>query len=106
MSGRPSRESVMTALLNALIASVQASFTADTQAGSTILTNQSATSGLSLGLPVFGGSIPRGAIIANLSPLTLSLPAGINAVGVPLNTGFQTFGRRFIPWNQVSAQPA
>lgn len=103
---RPSRESVMTALYNKLVASVQTSFTADTQANSVALANPSASTGLFVGLPVFGGSIPRGALITGLSPLTLSLPAGANAAGVPLTTGFLTFSRRFKPWGQVSAQPA
>lgn len=96
----------MNALFAALTSSVQASFTAGTQAGSEILTNPSTTTGLFVGLPVFGGSIPRGAIITGLSPLSISLPAGINAVGVPLSTGFLTFGRRLIHWSSVAAQPA
>lgn len=103
---RPSRESIMTALFNTLIASVQTNFTADTQANSVALTNLSTSTGLFIGLPVIGGSIPRGALIAGNSPLTLSLPAGANAAQVSLTTGFLTFSRRFKPWSQVSAQPA
>jgi hypothetical protein len=103
---RPSRESIMTALFNVLVASVQTSFTADTQTNSVALANQSTSAGLFIGLPVFGGSIPRGAVITGLSPLTLSLPASSNAAGVALTTGFLTFSRRFKPWSQVTAQPA
>lgn len=96
----------MTALFNTLVASVVTNFTADTQANSATLGNPSSSAGLFLGLPVFGGSVPRGAVIASLSPLTLSLPTGINAVGVPLTTGFLTYSRRFKFWNDVVAQPA
>ena len=103
--GRPSRESVMTALFNKLVASVQTSFTADTLADSSLLSNPSSAA-LFVGLPVFGGSVPRGAVIASLSPLTLSLPATANALAVPLTTGFLTFSRRFKHWSQVTAQPA
>jgi hypothetical protein len=103
---RPAREAIMTALFNALVASVQTSFTADTTANSVDLTNVSTSKGLFLGLPVFGGSIPRGAVIANLSPLALSQPPAANATAVPMSTGFLTTGRRVIPWGQVSSQPA
>jgi hypothetical protein len=106
MSGRPSRESVMNALFTKLVASVQTSFTADTQANSVVLGNPSTSAGLFVGLPVFGGSIPRGAVIAGLSPLTLSLPAGTNALQVPLMTGFLTASRRLKYWSEVSEQPA
>jgi hypothetical protein len=103
---RPSRESVMTALFQVLTASVQTAFTADTAAGSEILGNPSTTSGLFLGLGVFGGSIPRGSVITSLSPLMISLAPTVNALGVSLLTGFVTTGRRLIKWDQVSAQPA
>lgn len=103
---RPSRESVMTALFSKLVASVQTSFTADTQANSVALANANTSAGLFVGLPVFGGSIPRGAVIASLTPLLLSLPATVNAAAVPLTTGFLTFSRRFKHWSQVTAQPA
>ncbi len=96
----------MSALFNTLSGSVRTNFTADTQANSAVLSNPSTTAGLFQGLPVFGGSIPRGAVIASLSPLTLSLAATANARQVALTTGFQTIGRRVIPWQQVSAQPA
>lgn len=103
---RASRETIMAALLNALSASVRTTFAADTQANSGVLSNPTTTSGLFVGLPVFGGSIPRGAVISSLSPLTVSLPATANARQAHLATGFQTIGRRVIPWQQVSAQPA
>jgi hypothetical protein len=106
MSGRPSRESIMTALLNALVASVKMSFTADTQANSVQLNNPSSLTGLFVGLPVFAANIPRGAIITNLTPLTISLPATTNEIGVAMTTGFLQFGRRLIHWTQVAEQPA
>jgi hypothetical protein len=96
----------MTALFAKLIASVQTSFTADTTASTVTLANPSTTAGLFIGLPVFGGSVPRGAVITSLAPLTLSLPPTANAIGVPLTTGFLTFSRRFKHWSEVTAQPA
>lgn len=106
MNGRPSRESVLTALFNKLIASVQTSFAADTQAGSYELTNPSTSTGLFVGLPVFGNGIPRGATVTALSPLTISEPATANALQVSLTTGFLTTGRRLQMFTQVAAQPA
>lgn len=106
MSGRPSRESVMTTLFNTLISSVVVSLTADTGANSMVLANPSSIAKLFVGLPVFGGSIPRGAVITSLSPLTLSLPAAVNAKAVSLSTGFLTTSRRLKHWSQVAAQPA
>jgi hypothetical protein len=103
---RPSRETVMTALFNTLIASVQTNFTANTNLNSVTLGNPSITAGLFAGLPVFGPGIPRGAVIQTLAPLTISLPATAAAGPVPLTTGFLTFSRRFQFWTQVSAQPA
>lgn len=103
---RPSREAVMTALFDALVDSCQTSFTADTEAGSVILSNPSTTSGLFVGLPVVGGTLPRGAVITQLSPLEVSLPAAVNALAVPLSTGFLTASRRFQFWSSVTDQPA
>jgi hypothetical protein len=106
MNGRPSRERVMTTLFNALIASVKTSFTADTTLNSVTLGNPSTSAGLFEGLSVFGAGIPRDAVIATLSPLTLSLPATANGAAIALTTGFVTFSRRFKFWTEVSAQPA
>jgi hypothetical protein len=103
---RPGREAVMTALFNALVASVQTSFTANTTLSSVALGSPSTSIGLFVGLPVFGTAIPRGAVIATLSPLTLSLPATANGTTVALTTGFLTFSRRFKYWTNVTAQPA
>lgn len=102
---RPGREAIMTALLSALTASVQKSFTADTAANSKTLSNPS-TTGLFVGLPVFGANIPRGAVIESLSPLTLSLAATSNVHAQAMTTGFLTFSRRFRMWQDVTAQPA
>jgi hypothetical protein len=96
----------MTALFNQLVSSVQTSFAADTQANNVTLANPSTTTGLFVGLPVFGAGVPRGAIITALSPLTLSLPATANALQVSLTTGFLTFSRRLKHWSDVAAQPA
>lgn len=104
--GRPSRETVMQALLSALVASVQTSFTATTSAGSAVLTSPSTTAGLFIGLPVVGGSIPSWTVIQSLSPLTLSNTAGANGTNVACSTGFLTTGRRVIPWGDVAEQPA
>ena len=106
MSGRPSRETVMSALFNALVASAQTSFTANTQVGSTTLDRPSTTAGLFPGVAVFGPGIPRGAVIQTLSPLTISLPATAAGGSVALTTGFLTTGRRAKFWTDVTAQPA
>jgi hypothetical protein len=104
---RPSREAVMTALFNALVASVKTSFTADTSANSVTLANPSTAAGLFIGLPVFGNGIARGAAIATLAPsLTLSVPATAAGTAVAMTTGFLTFSRRFKFWSDVTAQPA
>jgi hypothetical protein len=106
MSGRPSRETVMNALFNKLVASVKTSFTADTADTSSTLSNPSSLAGLFLGLPVFGVGIARGAVIETLDPLTISLPATADGSGVAMTTGFLTFSRRFRWWTDVTAQPA
>ncbi len=106
MNGRPARETIMTALFDVLVASVKTMFTADTSIDSPILTNPSTESGLFVGLAVFGVGIQQGALIENLSPLTLSLPATANGAGVQMQTGFLTTGRRLIPAVNVAAQPA
>jgi hypothetical protein len=106
VSGRPSRETVMTALFNALLATVKTSFTADTTSGSNVLASPSTAAGLFIGLPVFGVGIPRGAVIDTLTPLALSQPATADGTAVAFTTGFLTFSRRFKFWTDVSAQPA
>jgi hypothetical protein len=103
---RPSRETVLNALLATLSASVKTQFTAETRNGDSTLYAPSTIANLFVGLPVFGAGIPRGALITGLAPLTISEPATANAVGVSLTTGFQTIGRRLIPWSKCSAQPA
>jgi hypothetical protein len=106
MSGRPSRESVLSTLFATLVGSIATEFTAGTLANSPVLQNPSSTEDLFLGLPVVGGSIPRGAIVASLSPLTLSLAPTANAASVSLSSGFLTTGRRLLKWTDVSSQPA
>lgn len=96
----------MVALLASLQADLTVSFMATTTDGSVNLTSVSSIAGLYLGVPVFGAGIPAQATIASLSPLNLSLPATANGAAVPLQSGFQTFGRRLKAWGQVAAQPA
>jgi hypothetical protein len=104
---RPGRETIMTALLNTLVAALQTSFTANTTQGSTTLAAPSTTNGLFIGLPVFGVGIPRGAVITQITPtLTLDQPATANGNAVALTTGFMTFSRRFKFWGDVTEQPA
>lgn len=91
---RPSRETVMATLFNALTRAVVTNFTADTANGSQTLSNPSTSTNLFLGLPVFGAGIPRGAVITALSPLTISLAATANGTAVSMTTGFLTTGRR------------
>lgn len=106
MMGRPGRETIMTALLNTLVASVQTNFSANTTRGDPALYQPSTTTGLFIGLPVFGNGIPQGAVIASLSPLTVSQPATANGSDVAFTTGFLTFGRRLKYARDVSEQPA
>lgn len=106
MSGRPARETVLSTLFDTLVGAIATEFTAGTQAGNPVLQNPSTAQGLFLGLPVVGGSIPRGALITSLSPLTLSAAPTANAASVPLSTGFLTTGRRLKHWSQVPSQPA
>ena len=104
--GRPSRETIMQALLQALTSALQASFTADTQKGSQILLNVSSTAGLMIGMPVIGTGVPVGALITQVSPLTLNLPATANQSQQSFDSGVQTTGRRVIPWGDCTDQPA
>ena len=105
--GRPSRETIMTALYAVLQASAQVSFTANTVLNSVALGNPSTLAGLFVGLPVFGVGVPRGATIATLTPtLTITQAATANGTAVPLVTGFLTTSRRLKRWSDVAAQPA
>lgn len=106
MSGRPSRETVMTALFNTLVASVQQCFTANFTRNDPVVYQPSSTAGLFVGLPIIGAGIPSGTTIASLSPLTMSQAPTENGSNVACTTGFLTFGRRLIPWDQVPDQPA
>ena len=96
----------MNALLAALAADLQQTFTATATTGSAVLTNPSSIAGLQVGLPVFGPNVQRGATITSLSPLTLSLPALGNYIGATYASGFQTISRRFKFWTDCAAQPA
>jgi len=84
----------MQSLFDTLVAATKTSFTADTQAGDQELANPSTTAGLFIGLPVFGEGIPRGAVITGVAPLTISIAATVNALGVSMTTGFVTTSRR------------
>ena len=103
---RPSRETIMSALFSALVASVETSFNADTQVDSPTLLNPTTTAGLFLGLPVVGPGIKRGSVVTSLAPLTISQPATANGNQVPLTSGFLTTGRRLKMWTDVTEQPA
>jgi hypothetical protein len=82
-------------------------FTADTAAGDPVLFNISDTSGLAVGMPVFGPAIPAGTTIAALTPVVaLSNPAAAAQAGIAMSQGLQTYGRRLKPWTEVAAQPA
>ena len=106
MSGRPTREAVLSALFWRLVAALQISFTADTTANDPVLANVSTTSGLFVGLPVTGGTIPAGSVISVVSPLTLSIAPTGDATAVAMNTGFAATGRRVVMWNDQKEQPA
>jgi hypothetical protein len=107
MTSRPSRETVMTALYNALVAGLKLSFTANTASGSAVLGSPSSIAGLFIGMPVFGVGIPRKTFILTLTPtLTLTEEATANATAVQLYAGVRTVGRRFIFLNKVPEQPA
>jgi len=95
----------MAALYAHLVVALTVNFKADTQSGSRTLANSSVSAGLFLGLPVFGQGIPRGAVVTDLSPLTLSLPATANALQVSLLSGFQYTGRR-LKFTKDVPQPA
>lgn len=105
MTGRPSRETVTTALLAALTVAVQTSFTANVANGSPTLSSPSSTADIFVGLPVFGPGVPKGAVISNLSPLTMSLAATADGTAVTLETGFLTIARR-VKFTQDTALPA
>lgn len=101
------REAIMLALLAQVTgAPCIVNFTADTTVNSAVLTNVNGGAQLFKGLPVFGAGIPDGAVIATVSPPTLSLPATATGAAVALVQGFQTTGRRLLHWGDVAAQPA
>jgi len=104
--GRPARETILETLFSSLVDSISTSFTAGTLANNPVLQSPSTTVGLFVGLPVVGGSIPKGSVITSLSPLTLSIAPTANAASVPLSTGFLATGRRLKMWTQVPQQPA
>lgn len=103
-----SREQIMTALLAKLTGALQASFTANTDGATGILTNVSSTANLYIGLPVFGPGISAGSVINVIgsNTITLSLNTTASATGVAFTSGFQTKGRRVLLWSKVSAFPA
>lgn len=82
------------------------SFAADITAGDTVLNNVSDTSGLLLGMPIWGQGIPAHAVLASLDPVTLSAAPTQSLGGVALGQGFQTIGRRLRPVAEVARQPA
>lgn len=103
---RPSRETIMTALFNTLVAATQTKFTADTSRGDVTLYNPSRTQNILVGTPVIGAGIQQLSTISTLSPLTMSLPAIANGSNVACTAGVLTSGRRLQDWTKVAAQPA
>jgi hypothetical protein len=101
------REDLMTALF-ALLNSppLVFNFTGTLTAGQTRIDNVSDASQLILQMPVSGEGVPDGAVIANLDPVGLSLPATQTIPVAALLQGFQTTGRRLKFWEEVTAQPA
>ena len=107
MSGqRPSRETIMAALFDALRAATQTHFTANINRGDVTLYNPSTTANIVVGVPVVGVGIPPLSTIATLSPLTMSLPAIASGTNVTCTAGVLTSSRRLQLAAQVSAQPA
>jgi hypothetical protein len=105
-----SREAIMTALVDHLTAALIVPFTADTTAGSNVITNLSTVVGLAVGLPTFAPGVPFGTVIAEIDEgageATLSLPIEADGIGVAFKTGFLTVGRRLLMWDRVTSQPA
>lgn len=104
-----SRRTLLLALLAQAQNAIATSFTANTVAGSPILTSVNAFGPLAQGWPLFGPGIPANATVASMSPpaaLTLSEPATATATGVTIKSGFRTVGRRLKHWSKVNEQPA
>lgn len=103
------REAIMSALESCITGAIASSFTGNTLANNPAITGIASTAGLFAGLPAVGGSAPGGAFIQSLdspSQVTLTAAPTADGTGVSFLTGFQTVGRRVIPWNQIEAQPA
>src|SRR5487761_916934 len=82
-------------------------FVADTALNDAVLFNISDTSGLAVGMPIFGPGIAAETTIAALTPVvSLSQPATLQQAGGAMSQGLQTVGRRLKPWSLVAAQPA
>ncbi len=99
----------MQTLLSRLqVAPLTFSFSASTSFGDTILTDISDTSGLSLGMPVFGSGISQSAVIAQLEPeVRMSKPANVSAVGVTIGQGLKQIVRKRVPpVSEIKDQPA
>lgn len=100
------REDVMTALFALLTAPpLVYPFTGTLTAGETVVANAD-PSQLILNMPVCGQGVADGAMIANLDPVELSLPATQSVANAALLQGFRTTGRRLKFWNDVKDQPA
>lgn len=101
------RASIKAALLGLLTNSIAASFTANANQGSPVLSNVSSLAGLFVGLPAGAAWFPPGSFIVGLNPLTLSEAAlASSPAGAAFVTGFRTTGDRLKWYTEVSAQPA
>jgi hypothetical protein len=103
------RELLMTTLLERLRRPpLLFSFTAGTDFSSKELTGVSDTSGLRLGMPVFGSGIPVGAVLETLEPtITMSKPANTTAIATPIGQGCKQIVRKRLPAvSEIRDQPA
>lgn len=82
-------------------------FSANLIAGDPTLYAVPDTSGLLVGMPVFGAGVAAEATVATMTPFpTLSVPATETLNNTPLSQGFQTIGRRLKPLSEDLEQPA
>lgn len=101
------RETIMAALYQRLQRPpLFFSFTADLTAGDPTLYNISDTSGLVVGMPLFGNGVAPAATVAGLDPAVMSAPAASGGFGLALGQGIATSSRRLQPWTSVKNQPA
>jgi hypothetical protein len=103
-------EQIITALLRHLVCAVAREFTGTGADGSAVIAGVSSFDGLRVGCPIIGPGVQADTVIyemdAESASLVLSQPLGEGAGEGCFNTGFLTTGRRVIPWDKVTEQPA